>query len=63
MTDETVQEPVRNLGYLCFSRNTPEEEAAARFAARFGLSPEYMFEYKRLLWVGPIPKKGSGSDE
>lgn len=54
--------PVRNLAYLCFTPSTKEDEAARKFAEKYGNPPEYIFEYKRLLWCGPIREEENDHD-
>uniref|UniRef100_A0A6M3LR28 Uncharacterized protein n=1 Tax=viral metagenome TaxID=1070528 RepID=A0A6M3LR28_9ZZZZ len=43
--------------HLAFSLDTHEDEAAARFAKRYGQPPEFIFEEQGNLWVGPLPKR------
>jgi hypothetical protein len=42
--------------YVCFELADDEEEAARKFEARYGQPPDFIFDSKGLLFVGPIPK-------
>ena len=43
--------------WRAFTLDTPEEEAAAVFARRYGRNPEYVFESRGLLLCGPVPSE------
>ena len=43
--------------WRAFSLDTPEEEAAAAFLRRYGRNPEFVFESRGNLLVGPIPSE------
>jgi len=49
--------PDLSLLYRCFSLDHNEDDAAAAFERHYGRKPEWVFEEKNNLWVGPI--KGS----
>lgn len=42
--------------WRCWTADTPEETAAAEFCKRFGVHPQYILEWSRMLWLGPIPE-------
>ena len=42
--------------WRAFTLDTPEEEAAAVFARRYGRNPEFVFESRGLLLCGPVPE-------
>ena len=48
--------------YLCFTPDTPQDAAIARFLERFNCQPKRWFVCDRLLWVGPVPEEGAGDD-
>jgi hypothetical protein len=43
--------------YMCFTLDTDHDIAKERFVQRFKTEPEEVFEYKHLLWVGPISRE------
>ena len=47
--------PDLSLLYRCFSLDHDEDVAAAAFERRYGCQPEWVFEERNNLWVGPIP--------
>lgn len=42
--------------WIGFTLDEREESAAATFQKRYGRQPEYVFESRGLLLVGPIPE-------
>ena len=50
--------------WLCFSPDTPQEKAAARFQEKYGYPPREIILQRGLLWVGPVgeerPAQGPG---
>lgn len=42
--------------WRAFSLDTHEEAAAGRFQQLYGVPPEYVFESRGLLLVGPVPE-------
>ena len=50
-----MQNNSRLSGYwLCFSPDTPQEKAAARFREKYGYPPREIILQRGLLWVGPV---------
>ena len=50
-----MQDNSRLSGYwLCFSPDTPQEKAAARFREKYGYPPREIVLQRGLLWVGPV---------
>jgi hypothetical protein len=50
-----MQDNGRLPGYwLCFSPDTPQEKAAARFREKYGCPPREIILQRGLLWVGPV---------
>ena len=50
-----MQNNGRLPGYwLCFSPDTPQEKAAARFREKYGYPPREVILQRGLLWVGPV---------
>jgi hypothetical protein len=50
-----MQNNGRLPGYwLCFSPDTPQEKAAARFREKYGYPPREIILQRGLLWVGPV---------
>jgi hypothetical protein len=50
-----MQNNGRLPGYwLCFSPDTPQEKAAARFREKYGYTPREVILQRGLLWVGPV---------
>jgi hypothetical protein len=50
-----MQNNGRLSGYwLCFSPDTPQEKAAARFREKYGYPPREVILQRGLLWVGPV---------
>jgi hypothetical protein len=50
-----MQNNGRLPGYwLCFSPDTPQEKAAARFLEKYGYPPREIILQRGLLWVGPV---------
>lgn len=45
--------------WRAFTLDTREEEAAGSFERRYGFPPEYVFESRGLLLVGPVPEGAS----
>lgn len=41
--------------YRAWTSEVDEHLAAASFRERYGLEPEYIFESRRLLLLGPVP--------
>lgn len=41
--------------WRAFTMDTREEDAAGSFERRYGVPPEYVFESKGILLVGPVP--------
>ena len=46
-----------NPPYLAFTLDHDEDEASARFIARFGMPPETISESNGILLVGPVPEE------
>lgn len=40
--------------YFCYSLDHDEEEAKEDFDKRFGFKPSQVFQWRTLLWVGPV---------
>ena len=59
-----MQNNGRLPGYwLCFSPDTPQEKAAARFREKYGYPPREIILQRGLLWVGPVgEERPAGSD-
>ena len=55
--------PILNRTYLHFTPDTPEEAIAARFREKFGVEPEYIFDFNKQLWAGPAPEKQDENKE
>ena len=54
-----MQNNGRLSGYwLCFSPDTPQEKAAARFREKYGYPPREVIPQRGLLWVGPVGEQG-----
>ena len=47
--------PPPHATYLFFDLHQDEETAALRFEKRFGRPPEFIYEHKRELRLGPVP--------
>ena len=56
MNANITRVPVRELKYLCFTLDIDIGLAMRTFISRFGIAPEQMFEYNRMIWVGPVPE-------
>jgi len=52
----TIQPPPdpHTYKYICVTASTNEEEAAAKFAEKYGRPPQYIFEEYGNLWLGPV---------
>lgn len=42
--------------WRAFTLDTREEDASGSFESKYGRPPEYVFECKGLLLVGPVPE-------
>lgn len=54
--EENIEEKLKNGTYRIFSKDTPHEQAIAKFVTLFGFQPELCVLYKNLIYVGPIKK-------
>jgi hypothetical protein len=57
MSAKKVRKPAEQSIYLCFALPHDQTAAIKRFAERFGQQPKKIFTDKRVLWLGPIPRK------
>ena len=49
--------PDPRLFHMCFEPTDDEDEAAAKFEAKYGFPPDHVFDSKGLLYVGPTPPR------
>jgi len=51
--------PVAGATWQVWSGDHDEDQAARAYVARYGVPPEYVIDYQRHLWLGPVPEAAS----
>ena len=52
-----IQKPANGSKYQCFTLSTSIKEAKEVFKRSYGKEPEECFQYKMMVWAGPVEEE------